>query len=163
SGARDAFVAGATLAGALAVYDRVDAIRVAPELGAARVGGIVVPPQYQWFEAIAYQRGPDGRAGTEDDLRLGPVQAEWSLEEYPVSYEDDDLRFVGKIDRAGLFTPNVDGPNPERSGNRNNIGEVWVVATYRDAAGGGSEPLQARSYLVVMPPLHIRWGEQASW
>ncbi len=159
-GRRDAYLGGATLTDALAVYDRVDAIRVVPELGLARVGGVVVPPQLQQFEAIGYQNGPDGKAGTDDDLELGPVPVEWSLEEYPVTYEDDDLRFVGKIDANGLFTPNVDGPNPERSGNRNNIGEVWAVATYRDPATPGAEPLRARGYLVVTVPVHLRWGEE---
>lgn len=161
AGRRDAFVGGVTLTDALAVYDRVDAIRVSPELGLARVGGIVVPPQGQQFEAIGLHRGPDGRPGTEDDLELGPVPARWRLEEYPVTYEDDDVRFVGRIDERGLFSPAVDGPNPERSGNRNNVGEVWVVATWQDAAAGAAEPLEARAYLVVTVPVHLRWGEEA--
>src|SRR5690606_32795857 len=129
-----------------------------PELGLARVGGVVVPKQLQQFEAIAYHDGPDGRSGTDDDLEIGPVQAHWSIEEFPVTYDDDDVDFVGSIDENGLFTPAADGPNPDRSRNRNNIGEVWAVATYEDAATAGRS-LRERAYLIVTAPLHLRWEE----
>jgi quinohemoprotein amine dehydrogenase len=86
------------------------------------------------------------------------VDVAWSLEEYGVTYDDDDLKYVGKIDQRGLFTPNLDGPNPQRSGNRNNIGDVWVVATYQpDENGNGTRPLKARAHLVVTVPLYMRW------
>jgi quinohemoprotein amine dehydrogenase len=131
---------------------------VTPGLGIARIGGVVVPKQLQQFEAIGYHNGADGRPGTDDDLELGVVPVAWSLEELPVTFDDDDVDFVGTIDARGLFTPNVDGPNPARSGNRNNIGDVWVVATHLDPrGGGGSQPLTARAHLVVLAPLHIRW------
>lgn len=158
-GRRDVFVAGVTLTDALTIYDRVHALRVTPDNGLARVGGIVVPKQYQQFQAIGIHPGPDGRVGTDDDIELGPLSVEWSLEEYPVTYDDDDIHFVGEIDARGLFTPNVDGPNPERSGNRNNIGEVWAVATYRDPRDASARPIQSRAYLIVTAPLHMRWDE----
>ena len=61
-----------------------------------------------------------------------------------------------KIDTAtGLFTPALDGPNPKRSGNRNNVGDVWVVAT-RPGIDGGA-PLRGRAHLVVTVPLYMRW------
>ena len=66
------------------------------------------------------------------------------------------MKFVGALDQHGLFTPNVDGPNPTRSGNRNNVGDVWVVATYQPA-GKGARPLKARAQLVVTVPLYIKW------
>ena len=63
---------------------------------------------------------------------------------------------MGRVDeKTGLFTPSVDGPNPQRSGNRNNVGDVWVVATY--LPGGGAAPLRARAQLVVTVPLYQRW------
>ena len=158
-GRRDFFLGGASLAEAVVVFDRIDRIEVSPELGLARVGGIVVPKQFQQFEAIAFHDGADGEAGTADDLELGAVPVEWSLEEFPVTYEDDDVQFVGHIDARGLFTPNEDGPNPARSRNRNNIGEVWVAATYRDPSQG-ERPLHGRAYLIVTAPLHIRWEAQ---
>ena len=65
------------------------------------------------------------------------------------------MKFVGEVNAAsGLFTPAVDGPNPARSGNRNNIGDIWVVATHKGADGA---PLRARSHLVVTVPLYLRW------
>lgn len=157
-GARDVFVAGVTGTDAIAVYDRVHTVRVLPRAGMARVGGVVMPKQLQQFEAVAYHNGADGRAGTADDLFLGRVPVTWSLEEYPVTPDDDDIRFVGAIDANGLFTPAADGPNPQRSGNRNNIGDVWVVATYSPPdAPSGTPPLRGRAHLLVTVPNYMRW------
>jgi quinohemoprotein amine dehydrogenase len=160
-GARDLFLRGATRPDALVVHDRVDAIRIRPRAGMARIGGTWRPGQLQQFEAVAYHNGPDGRPGTDDDLELGRVQPRWSIEEYPVTYEDDDVRFVGAIDANGLFTPAADGPNPERSGNRNNIGEVYVVATYTPPDAADGRPLRARAHLLVTVPLYMQWDRWA--
>lgn len=156
-GARDVFVGGAFLTEGVVVYDRVDGLRVVPELAMARVGGVVAPKQYQQFEAIGIDFGPDGEAGTADDIEIGIVPVEWRLDEYPVTYDDDDLQFVGSIDAEGLFTPASDGPNPERRGNRNNMGEVWAVASYRDPVTGAV--VEGRSYLIVTAPVLLRWDE----
>jgi quinohemoprotein amine dehydrogenase len=154
-GQRDLFVSGALRASALAVYDRVDYIKVGPAWNMARVGGTMFPKMYAQFEALGYSNGPDDKPDTKDDLALGVVPATWSLEEYTATYDDDDLKFVGQIDTAtGRFTPAEDGPNPARSGNRNNIGDVWVVATHTPSGAG---PLRARAHLVVTPPLYLRW------
>jgi quinohemoprotein amine dehydrogenase len=145
-------------AGAIAIFDKVDYIKVSPQTGLARIGGIKYPKQYQQFEAIAYNRGPDGTEGTQDDVVVGPVNANWSIEEFPATYRDDDQGFVGTIDKQGLFTPAVEGPNPDRSRNRNNLGDVWVVASYKpETAGIDALPLKARSYLLVTAPLYVRW------
>jgi quinohemoprotein amine dehydrogenase len=156
AGARDLFVAGAALRNAVVVYHRVDRIRVSPQAGMARVGGIQFPKQYARFEAIGYLNGPDLKPETADDIEVGPVAVTWSIEEYGVTYRDDDVAYVGTIDASGLFTPNVDGPNTKRAGNRNNIGDVWVVATHQPA-GTGARPLRARAHLVVTVPLYMRW------
>ena len=161
-GERDLFLAGASLKGAAVVYDRISRIKVTPAAGMARVGGAVFPKQYQQFEAIAYNNGADGKPDTEDDVEIGPVDVSWSLEEYSVTYDDDDIKYVGRIDQRGLFTPNLDGPNPQRSRNRNNVGDVWVVATYQDTENGqgngnGTRPLKARALLLVTVPLYLRW------
>jgi quinohemoprotein amine dehydrogenase len=60
---------------------------------------------------------------------------------------------------TGRFTPNVDGPNTARTGQRNNIGDVWVVAKVTgDAAGGKPAPtLRARAHLLVTVPLYMRF------
>jgi quinohemoprotein amine dehydrogenase len=156
-GARDLSVAGTVKPAALVVYDKIDGIRVVPQAGLARVGGAVFPKQLQQFEAIGINYGPDGKPDTADDLTLGLVDVKWSLEEYAATFGDDDVQFVGAIDASGLFTPALDGPNPQRSGNRNNVGDVWVVAEL--AARDGSKPLRARAQLLVTVPLYMAWFE----
>jgi quinohemoprotein amine dehydrogenase len=156
AGARDFFLAGATLRGGAVVYKSVDRIAVTPIAGLARVGGIVFPKQVQQFDAIAYDNGLDGKPNTEDDLEIGPVPATWSMDEYGATFDDDDVKFVGRISPQGLFTPAEDGPNPKRRGERNNIGDVWVVASYQPPGRAG-RPLTARAVLIVTVPLYMRF------
>lgn len=155
-GLRDVFVAGTALPGGVAVYNRIDRIRVLPRHGMARTGGANFPKQYAQFEAFAFHDGVDNKPETADDLDLGPVPVTWALEEYTVTFDDDDLKFVGSIDQKGLFTPAIDGPNPRRSGNRNNVGDVWVVATHTPP-GPLAKPMKARALLVSTVPLYMRW------
>ncbi|HWF85095.1 MAG TPA: hypothetical protein VG222_09620, partial [Vicinamibacterales bacterium] len=161
-GRRSAFLAGATGEATIAVYDTVDFIKVTPQAGLARVGGANFPKQLQQFEAIAYANGPDGKPDTKDDIALGLVDVSWSIEEYTATFSDDDKDFVGAIDSTtGLFTPNVDGPNPKRRHNTNNYGDVWVVATYqpKNAPSAAAHPLKARAHLLVTVPLYMKWDE----
>ena len=155
-GVRDLFVAGASLRAANVVYDKISRIRVSPPANMARVGGVNFPKEFAQFEATAYNDGPDGRAETADDIEIGPVKVTWSIEEYAATFDDDDIKFVGSIDQGGKFTPNVDGPNPQRSGQRNNIGDVWVVATYQPQ-DKNAPPMKARAHLLVTVPLYVRW------
>jgi quinohemoprotein amine dehydrogenase len=120
----------------------------------ARAGGGNFPKGLQIFEAIGWNDGPDGEPETDDDLSLGRVDVIWRVEEYTATFDDDDAQFVGSLGADGVFTPALDGPNPERSGNRNNVGDVWVVATHRTSSG---EELSARAHLVVTVPLYLRW------
>jgi quinohemoprotein amine dehydrogenase len=121
---------GAQPGGAQAVlYDTVDYVRIRPLQGLARIGGLRLPKQIERFEAIAMHRGKDEKPFTEDDVDLFQVRPRWSLEEFRVRDDDDDLLYVGAIDAAtGVFTPNVDGPNPARKWQANNVGDVFVVA-----------------------------------
>jgi quinohemoprotein amine dehydrogenase len=132
----------------------------------ARVGGVRFPKALAQFEARAFDNGADNRPDTPDDIDLGVIDATWSLEEFTATYDDDDIKFVGEIDtKTGLFTPAVDGPNPARKGERNNIGDVYVVATYMPQAAdatGGAKPLRARAHLLVTVPLYMRW-EPPAW
>jgi quinohemoprotein amine dehydrogenase len=157
-GARDLFVAGASRPKALAVYDKIDAIKVKPDWAMARVGGDTFPKMLAQFEAWGYSNGADGKPDSPDDIDLGLVDAAWSMEEYAATYNDDDIKFVGVLNEAmGRFTPAVDGPNPARTGARNNIGDVWVVArVLGDAAGGKpAATLRARAHLLVTVPLYM--------
>jgi quinohemoprotein amine dehydrogenase len=159
-GARDLFVAGASRAKALAVYDSIDLIKVGPNWAMARVGGGVFPKALAQFEARAFDNGTDGRDDTADDIDLGLVPATWALEEYAATYDDDDVKFVGQIDaQTGRFTPAIDGPNPGRRGSRNNIGDVYAVASYtpEPVAGKPAKPLKARAHLLVTVPLYMWW------
>jgi quinohemoprotein amine dehydrogenase len=154
-GRRDLYGGGAILEGALTVHDGIDRIGVTPLTGLARTGGGgAFPKGYEIFEAIGYDDGPDGEPETEDDLSLGRVDVTWSLEEYAATYGDDDIDFIGRLRPDGTFEPAMDGPNPNRSGNRNNVGDVWVVATHTNGMG---EELSARAHLVVTIPLYMRF------
>lgn len=153
-GGRDLAAFGSALERALVVHDGIDRIEVAPRWGMARVGGANFPKGYQVFEARGFDDGPDGEPLTADDLDLGRVPVRWRLEEYAAVYDDDDIEYVGEIRPDGVFVPAEDGPNPSRSGNRNNVGDVWVVATHERP---GAEPLSARAHLVVTVPLYMRF------
>ncbi|HEX7284320.1 MAG TPA: quinohemoprotein amine dehydrogenase subunit alpha [Vicinamibacterales bacterium] len=163
-GMRDLFVAGASRQRALAVFDRVDTIKVKPDWAMARVGGVAFPKALAQFEAWGYNNGPDGRAETADDIELGLVDAQWSMEEFAATYDDDDIKYVGELDaKTGRFTPNIDGPNPVRAGSRNNIGDVWVVARYAADAAGDKPAVthRARAHLLVTVPLYMRFDPSA--
>jgi quinohemoprotein amine dehydrogenase len=159
SGKRDVFFKRAVLPGGMAVYDRIDYIKVTPETSLARLGSETHPKGYQQFEAIGYQRGADGKLRTADDVELGPVDVDWSVEEFMAVYGDDDKAFVGHLSPTALFTPASDGPNPERKFGRNNYGDVWVVATSKSEKDKDGKPLTGRSYLVVAVPTYIRWDQ----
>jgi quinohemoprotein amine dehydrogenase len=163
-GNRDISVRRSFAPGAITVYDKVDYIKTNPDKAMARLGGVKFPKGYQQFEATAWNRGPDNKPQTADDLNLGPVDVEWSIEEFPSIYDDDDKDFIGTLSRTGLFTPAIEGPNPKRKFERNNYGEVWVVATYKPqdaspSAGKDAKPLTARSYFVVTVPLYVKWDQ----
>jgi quinohemoprotein amine dehydrogenase len=155
-GSRDLFVGGASMKDAIVAYEKVDRVRVAPNSNLARVGGVRFPKQFARFEAVGISNGPDGKPDTADDLTLGVVPVTWSLEEYGVTFKDDDVKWVGQIDQGGFFTPSLDGPNPSRAGSRNNIGDVYVVASYQPPGTTG-RPLKGRSLLIVTVPLYMRW------
>lgn len=154
-GYRDVSAGGIRLVDGFAVHDGVDYIRVSPEMALSRVGGAVAPKQFVQFEAGGWHRGPDDERLTDDDVALGPVAVTWSTEEYYIRDEDADTRFVGNIDERGLFTPGLDGPNPERELMADNMGDVWVVAEHEDPGSG--ETLRDRARLVVAPPVFLYW------
>ena len=158
---RAVILGGATGEADVAVYNTIDYIKVRPQAGIARLGGAAqFPKGFQQFEAIAYAKGPDGKADTKDDVELGLIDAYWTVEEYTATFNDDDKEFVGDINaETGLFTPNVDGPNPKRRHNANNYGDVWVVASYpRSLAmnrGSNVRSVKGRAHLLVTVPAYI--------
>jgi quinohemoprotein amine dehydrogenase len=145
----------------LTVYQKVDYIKVSPDANFARLGGTIAPKQYAEFQALGFANGEDGKPGTADDVSLGPVPAAWSLEEFYSTPKDDDVKYVGCIADSGLFTPNLEGPNPNRKKQSNNYptenwGDVWVNALYKAQDG---ETLKARAYLVVAVPVYMHYDQ----
>jgi quinohemoprotein amine dehydrogenase len=163
-GKRDLAFRSSILPGALAIYDRVDYVKVTPESSMAAFGGEAYPRGFQQFEAIGYQRGADGRAHTADDLELGPVEATWSME---VFYEVDGSKrdLVGKVSSTGFFTPAAESPNTNY--------DIWVVATATKEKNKDGKALVGKGYVVVTVPTYTfngrkyvrdldRWIEEGS-
>ena len=142
-GRRDIAVGSSRLSGAIAIYDRIDYIRVMPDAAMAAFSDATHPLGLQQFEAIAYQRGADGHMHTPDDLELGPVDAKWSME---IFYETDTSKheLVGNISRTGLFTPAATNPGMNY--------DVWIIATANN--------MTAKSYVVVTVPTYSFQGHQ---
>jgi quinohemoprotein amine dehydrogenase len=159
SGKRDIAFKRSVLQSAIAVYDRIDYVKVTPDSALAHLGSEKHPKGFQQFEAVAYQRGADGKAHTADDVELGPIDVNWSVEEFYSTYGDDDREFVGSLSNTGLFNPSSDGPNPQRKFSRNNYGDVWVVATAKNEKDKDGRPLVGKSYLVVTVPTYIKWDQ----
>ncbi|MGH9675139.1 MAG: quinohemoprotein amine dehydrogenase subunit alpha [Bryobacteraceae bacterium] len=161
-GRRDVAVRGAVATAAYAVFDKIDYLKVTPEAALARLGGNSHPKGYQLFDAFAWHRGADGKPNTPDDVNLGRVEVEWSVEEFLAVYGDDDKDFVGTLSPAGFFTPASEGPNPKRKFSRNNYGDIWVVGSLKNAPADISrdgKPLAGRAHLVVTIPLYLRWDQ----
>jgi len=136
-GPRTVAVGSASGDGALVVYDAVDQVRVEPDYAIARVGGGGGPIDrvQATFDAVAYTDGADGESGTDDDVRIGVMDATWGVEPWDeVAEELEDVKFAGTMDpELGVFTPAVAGLNPERPFNTNNAGNLKVIATVEDA------------------------------
>ncbi|AWK84882.1 quinohemoprotein amine dehydrogenase subunit alpha [Azospirillum thermophilum] len=123
------------------VYAKIDSVQVEPPYTIARVGGNggTTAPVTAQFEAVGYLNGKDGKPGTRDDVRVGPLPADWSLEPYnEAAKQMEDVKFSGGIGPSGLFQPAAAGPNPQRVFGTNNIGDLKVVATVRDGEHGVS-------------------------
>jgi quinohemoprotein amine dehydrogenase len=149
-GPRQAKINGVQGEAAVLVYTTVDYIRLSPEQGFARPGGIRAKKIMEQFEAIGYGNGNDGVKGTKDDIPLGRVApVKWSVEENVTRLNDDDVQFVGKVDENGLFIPAEDGPNAKRERLEHNVGDVWVEAWYTPE--GAKRPIGARAPVLVMP------------
>lgn len=133
----------------LAVYDRIDYVKVTPDYAIGRVGGNggSTPVVQGRFEAIAYSAGPDRKRGTKDDWAIGPVPARWSVEPFDdTAKADRDVDFAGIMNPdTGVFTPGGAGPNPQRRMSTNNAGNLNAVATVRE----GNRTLTGKGHFIV--------------
>ena len=135
SGARTVSVGDTDADGLLTVYQAIDFLTVEPSYNIARVGGGggPIPPVPAQFEAVAWMQGPDGQAGTDDDIEIGAMPAKWAVRNFDeVAKELDDAAFAGEMQANGLFMPAEAGPNPERPFDTNNAGNLTVIATVED-------------------------------
>lgn len=148
-GVVDVRVGDAVLGSALSVYQTIDRLSVEPDFAIARVGGDggSQPVVKALFDAVAWTNGPDGEAGTADDLRIGPVNAQWAVEPWnEQAIIDEDVRFAGAMDKdKGVFTPGAAGPNPQRKYQTNNAGNLKVLATVSQ----GDNVVEGDSHLIV--------------
>lgn len=127
---------------------RIDSIAITPPLGRARLsGGRYYPAEGVQFQAIAYAKSGAGKSATA--TALGPVAATFRLAEEKTRPGDDDLRWVGAIERNGTYIPTGDyGPNPQRNYTTENSGLVKVIAQYQR----GGRTYTAKAQLAVTPP-----------
>lgn len=149
-GKRDAAFRHSVVQSALAIYDRVDYIKVVPESAIAQFGGQAQAKGYQQFEAIGYQRGPDGIPHSADDVDLGPIEVTWSVE--PLYWVPDGKDLFGALSPTGFFTPASEGPQKNT--------DAWVIATAKTEKGSDGKPLVGKGYLVVSVPAYMFHGRR---
>lgn len=153
--AYDIKINGLVLENSIAVYDKVDSIKITPEYGIARYGAEneKIKKEFTAFEAIGFSNGPDGKAQTEDDIFLGTLPAIWNMSPFDEQAEEDrDIMYAGSIDRyTGVFTPSEGGPNPTRKLMANNVGNLKITATYVQ----DNQSLSAESHLIVTVPKFV--------
>jgi len=155
SGARTVSVGDARGEDLLTVYGSIDFVTVEPAYNIARVGGGGGPiaPVPAQFEAVAWLHGPDGEAGTEDDVRIGAMPAAWQVQNFDeVAQNTDDAAFAGEMRSDGLFHPAEAGLNPKRPFQTNNAGNLKVVATVQD----GDQTVTGEGQLLVTVQ---RWND----
>jgi quinohemoprotein amine dehydrogenase len=150
-GKHDVAFRGSSLAEAMAIYDRIDYLKVTPDSTVAAFGDRTHPKGYQQFEAIGYQRGPDGRSHTSDDVEVGPVDVAWAVQVFHAT-EGSSSDSVGAMNSLGLFTPADANPNLNF--------DAWVIATARDEKDRNGEPLVGKSYMVVTVPTYTFNGRR---
>lgn len=132
------------------VYNKLDAIKIFPALGRARVSsGAAYPPHGVQFVARGVNFGQDGQPDTADDMILDPVDAKWWLEEENTRDDDDDLKYLQTSVINGLYTPiTTYGPIETRFQRREGVGLIAIGASFSD---DGKE-FKGRSLLGVADP-----------
>ena len=131
----------------------IDYLSISPEMGRARVnGGVNYPAEGVQFEAFAHSRGEDAD-DPKDDYLLGPVAADFILAEEVTRPGDDDLVYVGAIEKDGTYIPSRDyNPIPARDYGGEGTGMVKVIAHYTH----GENTYTAEGRLVVTVPDFIQ-------
>lgn len=146
---------GSVKGGQLALYDKVETVKVLPDYSIARIGGNggTTEKVEGRFDAEAWAVGADGKT----PYRVGIMPASWTVAAFDETAEKlEDVRFAGKMQsETGIFTPGDAGPNPERQMSSSNVGNLKVIAEVDDAG----RKLQGEGQLIVtvqrwaIPPL----------
>ncbi|WP_017938219.1 quinohemoprotein amine dehydrogenase subunit alpha [Zestomonas thermotolerans] len=127
----------------LAVYKRIDEVKVVPGYAIARIGdnGGATPKVQGRFEAEGWATDAAGKA-----YRVGILPASWSVEPFNErAAEDEDVKFAGVMQKDGVFLPGDAGPNPARRMSTNNAGNLKVIAEVED----GGQTLKGEGQLIV--------------
>lgn len=154
-GVRAISVGKSRLEQGVALYHKVDYLSIEPDKAMAHIGGNggarpKVPIQ---FESVGYTFGPDGKQGTDDDVRLGYMPAAWSfadLNDYSAKMQD--AKFAGDLQANGLFTPGDAGPNPKRKYGTNNAGDLKITAVFEE---DGQKVKATKPFVVTVQ----RWND----
>ena len=139
-GKRDVAVRRTVAPNAIAVYDKIDYIKVIARHCACAAR------RREVSEGLSAVRGRSPIIADPTASRTRRTMSNsvgWTRtgrsKNFIAVYGDDDKEFVGKMSPTGFFTPAVEGPNPKRKFSRNNYGDVWAVATYKGATGQGRQ------------------------
>ena len=156
AGAHDVRLGGVDGKSLITVYNHVDSLRVTPEYAVARLGGGHTPPETAQFEATGYMNGPDGKAGTADDIRIGVMPATFTAAPFDEeAARMQDVKYSGNLSAGGLYMPSVAGPNPARKYSTNNAGNLKIIAKVKD----GAHDVTGAAHLIVtvqrwnLPPI----------
>lgn len=144
-GLRTVQVGGARLEGGLAVYHKIDEVRITPGDAIARLGGNgPFPAVAAQFEAVGYLAAANGDPAKA--IRIGVFPAQWSVAGFDAVAEQlKDAHFAGTITPTGEFEPAGAGPNKERHFGTNNAGNLKVTGTVSD----GGQTVAGSAHLVV--------------
>jgi quinohemoprotein amine dehydrogenase len=124
---------------------------VTPQSAMASFSDPTHPRGYRQFEATGFQKGPDGKLHTADDLDLGPVDVAWAVQVFHAP-EGSNSDYVGTVDSMGLFSPGAQNPNSNF--------DVWIIATARDDKDAKGVALTDKSYMVLTVPTYIFNGRK---
>ena len=118
-------------------YAQVDRLTVEPAYAVSRVGGGSTPAVKALFDAVGWMNGADGKPETDDDIRIGSLAADWTVENFDELAEElKDTEFTGEMDgKLGIFSPAMAGPNPQRPFSTNNAGNLAVIASHGELQG----------------------------
>ncbi|MGI9305373.1 MAG: quinohemoprotein amine dehydrogenase subunit alpha [Gammaproteobacteria bacterium] len=155
AGVRSISVGGAQATDLFTVYRKIDSVRVQPAYTIARVGdaGGPLPSVPAQFDAVGFLNGPDGKSGTDDDIRIGVFPARWSVENFnKTAARMNDAKYAGTMEAGGLFLPAGAGLNPQRPYSTNNVGNLAVKAAVSD----GDSTVEGNGRLVVTVQ---RWND----